>query len=93
MIYIKKPKYYGNNPHKRCVGLAEWRVRNEGVITYVKITQKDKDGYDLYPNTLYMSSSEIGKYPINDTEVLGQRLFIVPIDDFKVVDPALKGVK
>ena len=90
MIVIHKPKFYGNNPENRCIGLAEWRVRNEGVITQVKIDYKTKDRRDLYPNVLYMSSSEIAKYPRNDREIPGQILYIIPLKDFKVVDPILK---
>jgi hypothetical protein len=83
MITIHKPMF--NFKKQRAVGLAAWRVANEGVITTVRISYRTKDGERLYPNDLCMASSQIGSYPveyINDNTAI----YIVPIDDFKVVE-------
>lgn len=90
MIIIKKLLYYGHDASNRKVGLADWRVRNEGAITIIRITERTKDGRLMYPNDMYMATSEIAKYPIDEYTVPGQKLYIVPIKDLKIVDPVFQ---
>lgn len=84
-IEIHHPKYNGSNGRKE-VGLAEWRLKLEGVITQVKITQTYKRGKLkdklIYPTLYCMPTEKIIKYP---SQIVGNntRVFIVPLDDFK----------
>lgn len=83
-INIDYPLYNGSNPGKKCVGIAEWRILNEGAVTQFNILQTYKSGRmkgkRIYPYTYCIASSELAKYPVkvvsNNT-----RLRIVPIDD------------
>lgn len=85
-IEIDKPIYNGSNPGKKCVGIADWRLRNEGAITQIKINQLYKTGpmkgKRIYPTLYFMPTEEVIQYP---TQTVGNNtlLYIVPIDDMK----------
>jgi len=82
-IEIQRPMYFGSDGIRK-VGLAEFRLANEGAVTQVKITQCDKNKRLYYPNILCMKTADVIKYP---TQMVGKmhkvKCYIVPIQDFQ----------
>ena len=82
MIVIDKPIYNGN-VKKRCVGIADFRLRNESLDVDIKINHKKVNGELVYPNLYTMNKYEIAKYPkqIIKNNII---LYLVPIEDLKL---------
>lgn len=77
-IEIESPIWNGG---KRCVGLAEYRLKNEGQVTQVRILYKNKTGRYIYPTLLCKITEYIYKYPPKIVRN-GVKVYIVPIEDF-----------
>ena len=86
-IEINKVVFYGAYGDRK-LGLADYRVANEGAITQVRITDTYKAGKNIgkliYPTLLCMPTSEVIKYP---TKVVGKShrvtVYLIPLRDFK----------
>lgn len=79
---IREPIWNGG---RRCVGLAEFRLKRDSII--ITISYKDKYGVKLYPDKYFMSCVKAKKYPTKEVSTARgmMKLFIIPIDDFEIV--------
>ncbi len=84
MIIISKPVYNGDDPKNRMIGIAEYRLLNEGQIVQIKNNKKLKTGQFVYPNIYEMSKHEISKYPRDTVGHNKVVCYMVPIRELKI---------
>jgi hypothetical protein len=81
--------YHGSKtPENREIGLAVYKVRMEGSITQVSITQEYKggklDGKKIYPTLYVMPTSEVVKYPVKPVgKTTKVDCYMIPLRDFQ----------
>lgn len=89
MITIHKPIWRKDNG-RRCVGLAEYRLRQEGAITEIEIDYINQEGNRIYPNKFHIKTDDVYWYPARWAKG-NVKLFIVPIEDLKEVKNVTNG--
>ena len=75
-----------NKEGKRCVGVADYRLRYESAKVKIEIDYiTKKERMRLYPNPLYIEKLKVVKYPVQ--YVQDTKLYIIPIEDLKEGKP------
>jgi len=85
MIEIHEP-IWRKDTGKRCVGLAEFRLRAEGELTEVRITYRaKKDGKLSYPNPFIVRTDRCYSYPSSWVGGGNVKVYWIPVEDMKEV--------
>jgi len=81
MIDIREPMWNLMKDGRHFVGIAVYKIDLESNPVGINILYKNKQGVRTYPNPLYITKSEISKYPIRTQK--GLALKILPISAMK----------
>lgn len=84
MIIIHKP-IWRKDTGRRCVGIAEYRLRCEGTITEIEIDYTNKEGERIYPNKFCIATEKVYWYPVRWAKN-NVKLYIVPIEDLRELE-------
>lgn len=79
-IEIRTPIWNGG---KRCVGIAEWRLRGKEFVL-VRITYRNKNGELIYPGVYEISTMKLWSCP-RQMMKNGVAVRVVPIEDMREV--------
>ena len=79
---IREPKWNGGQWE---VGIADFRLKYRDIK--IRISYKDKDGNEMFPNVYFMNKHKAKQYPTVEMQS-GRgpfKLHMIPIKDFEIV--------